>query len=378
MNLIFFLLLSFYDDFSVGGDFYRLPNYYDTTYREVININIDNFLDIKNDNFYFSSNLSIDEAINFDSLDKKYSYGYRLQILQAKEFQLTYNWKYFTVGAGRIVSWENGVYEPIDGYRLEMKYKFFKFSYLHGSVVTTNDFLGAKHYFDIYDKDYEELDYDVNFANFSFFYKNSILKIGYINYFFEDYNYYQLFTIDTDLNYKDFYLSSYFKREVNQNNENYKITLGYKKFGAEYKRYFPLLFNNSIFAIFSRSSYKRLSLFGKYKDFKYQFIGEELNSDSLFKYYGIKLEYKFWRYYKTYITYIHDKDLYIKFYSNNKIGTIFSFYLKQDKDFYSILSKIFYKMNLHKQIKLELYSTFLYDNFYSFQLRSGFFLNGSI
>ncbi len=374
--MLFWLLIllnsSFSNNFDVAGDFYQLPNYSENSYREVFALDIKDSFDINYEYLILKTYFNIYEPVGFDTLEND-SYALRRRTLQAMQFQFDMKFNFLEFSVGRILNFEDYDFYSIDGFRTKFYFDNFSFSLLHGKEVNADSFLGQIDFYD--EKNRHITDYYISSLTLSTFYdENNILSLKYIEY--KDSDYMALQSIRANLDINIWKISS-------MNSINYLLTrddfeqilLNFEIYnvGIEYEEYKPFFFNDSIFNIFVIDKYRRSSIYYNDKLFDLSLFTEN------FDYYGAKISIKLFKNYHISSEYLHKEHLFLyltgnfKTFASDYISLTFNYF--HQKELNSLALRTEYTHKLIQDSFVKLYSDFIYNNYYKFQLRAGFLLS---
>jgi len=373
--MIFWLLIllnsTFSNNFEISGDFYQLPNYSENSYREVFALNIQDSLDVDYDYFVLKTYFNIYEPVGFDSLEDN-SYGMRNTNLQAIQFQFDMKLNFMDLSIGRVLNFEEYDFYSVDGFRAKFSFKNFSFSLLHGKEVNTDSFLGRTDFYD--EKSREITDYYVSSLSVSAFYDiNNSIGLKFIEYKNNGYLEYQAMRASIDINFWKISSTSTMNYLISRGDFE-QVLLNFELYGAgiEYEEYKPFFFNDSIFNLFVIEKYKRSSVFYNYKIFDVSLFTEN------FEYYGAKFVLKLFKNYKLSSEYLHKEhfSLYLssKFdlFASDYMDLILNYFHQEEIDSLALRTGYTHKLILQSNVKL--YTDFIYNNYYKFQLRAGFML----
>ena len=374
MILWLFILLNsgFSNNFDVGNGFYQLPDYSENTYREVFALDIKNSFDINYEYLVLKTYFNIYEPVGFDSLEND-SYGLRKRTLQAVQFQFDMKFNFMEFSVGRILNFEEYDFYSVDGFRTKFYFKNFSFSLIHGKEVNVDSFLGQIDFYD--EKSRRITDYYISSVNLSVFYDESnSLSLKYMEYKDSDYLTLQLLRASLDINiWKISSVSMVKYLLTRQDFEQILFNFEIYDYGVEYEEYKPFFLNDSIFNIFVIDKYRRSSVYYNGKMLNLALFTENFDTYGvkanlkLFKNYYISSEYLYKEHFSVYLS------SRFNMYASDYVNLVFNYFHHDSLD--SLAFRSLYAHKLIQESFIKLYSDFIYNNYYKFQLRAGFLLS---
>jgi len=369
-----FILLnsSFSNNFDAAGGFYQLPNYSENSYREVFALDIKDSFDINYEYLILKTYFSIYEPVGFDTLDND-SYGLKRRTLQAMQFQFDMKFNFLEFSVGRILNFEDYDFYSIDGFRTKFYFDNFSFSLLHGKEVNVDSFLGQMDFYD--EKSKHITDYYISSLTLSTFYdENNIWSLKYTEYQDSGYMALQSIRANLDINIGKFSSMNTINYLLTRDDfEQILLNFEIYNIGIEYEEYKPFFLKVSIFNIFVIDKYRRSSIYYNNELFNLSFFTENFDyygakaSIKLFKDYNISSEYLYKEHFSLYLTGN------FKTFASDYFSLAFNYFHQKEID--SLALRTTYNHKLIQESFVKLYTDFIYNNYYKFQLRAGFLLS---
>ena len=359
---IFFINSTYQNSFLTGNEFYRLPDYTKNNYHETYYFDFRDILTIDYDYIKLNSYFNITQEITPDTENTL-----KNKNIQVSQFQFDFKYKNILFSAGRILDFSNYEMSPYNGIKLNLYLKNFDISFIHGILTGKDDFLSPSSFYDITSS---FPTYKINSIKLNIYNKSNTLSLKYIDMKETNENI-KIFKSILNINFLNIKSYLYFNYLLSlKETEKIYFNITFKKFGAEYENYKPYFINNTIFNIFVRERYNRYTLYTKYKRLYIGIFNENQ------KYSGIKINFE---YLNTFygIEYLYKEYLLLKIRRNfiqipkNTFNIAFNFF--KNKENTSTALRASYLRELMQDVKIELHTDLLYNNFYKFQIRSGFY-----